>query len=279
MSAIVTAQQTTTLVATPSRTPRPRLWAVVGALLGVPLGYYGLAVVEGVSSSTAEPPASWPVTGTVVIAVAAAGIVAAVVLRRWRVAIALAALLALPWAVIGLTFSFAFGMGLLLLPPALVWVPSLVTSARALAAEERAGDGPSERRRTRRAAAWVSLDVLVLLVLVVVGGIRLADAGWPSAQPFDVFYIVAWVFLALALVGSIVLLALIAARRWRAAAVIGMTLGLALAASFFVIAILGLGAVSLLGVPMLLGARNLAALVDAERLAARTGSRPRAGLG
>lgn len=270
MSAIVTAQQTT-VVATPSRTPRPRLWAVVGALLGVPLAYAGLAVVEGVSSRTDVPPASWPVTGTAVVGVAAAVVVAAVLLRRWRIAIGVAAALALPWTVIALTFAFAFGLGLLLLPPALAWLPSMVSSSRVLADEERAAGCPSVQQRARRAVAWVapvSLVLVVLVVLVVVGASRLADADWPLGQPFDAYVVVAWAFLALALVTSLALLVLVALRRWRAAAVLAMTLGLTLAASFVAIAILGLGGVAVLAVPVLLGARNLAAIVDAERIAA-----------
>lgn len=273
MSGIVTAQQTTA-VSTPSRAPRPRLWAAVGLVLGVPLGYYGLAAVEGVSSRTDIPPASWPVTGTVVVGVLAIAVVVAVLRHRWRVAIAVATVLALPWTVLGLTFLFAFGMGLLLLPPALVWVPVLVSCSRALACDEAASGGPSVGQRRRRAAAWLASSAVGLLALVVVGARGLASTGRQPTDTFAVLALAAWVFLVLVLVGCAVVLVLVATRRWRPAATLALVLGISLAAAALMVSILGLTAVGLLSVPLLLGARNLVALSDAERVARAQGIAP-----
>jgi hypothetical protein len=265
----IASAQPPAAVAPRTRTPHPRLWAVVGLVLGVPLAYVWLHALDGFLGID-QAPAAWPMAGTVAIGVLAIGTVAAVVLQQWRLAVVLATVLALPWIVVALTFVLAYGLSLLLLPPALVWVPSIVSSSRALAAQEAAVGGPSVEQRRRRATLWVASTALVLAVLVVTGMLGLLrDDRQVSVNggPLFSWAVASYAFLGLMLGGCLVVLALIAARRWRAARTLTAVLGISLLVSVLVILVFGLAAVALLGVPLLIAGVHLDALASAERVA------------
>jgi hypothetical protein len=270
MSDIASAQPPTA-VAPRTRTAHPRLWAAVGLVLGVPLAYVWLHALDGFRGID-QAPAAWPMAGTVAIGVLAIGTVAAVVLQQWRLAVVLATVLALPWTVVALTFVLAYGLSLLLLPPALVWVPSIVSSSRALAAQEAAAGGPSAEQRRRRAMLWVASSALVLAVVVGWGAYSMIgpDRNLWFEGSFYVLAVGAYAFLLVALVGCVAVLALIAARRWQTARILSAVVGISLLASVLVILVFGLAAVALLGVPLLIAGAHLDALASAERVALAT---------
>jgi hypothetical protein len=264
----IASAQPPAAVAPRTRTPHPRLWAVVGLVLGVPLAYVWLHALDGFLGID-QAPAAWPMAGTVAIGVLAIGTVAAVVLQQWRLAVVLATVLALPWIVVALTFVLAYGLSLLLLPPALVWVPSIVSSSRALAAQEAAVGGPSVEQRRRRATLWVASTALVLAVVVGWGAYSMIgpDRNLWFEGSFYMLAVGAYAFLLVALVGCVAVLALIAARRWQTARVLSAVVGISLIASVLVILVFGLAAVALLGVPLLIAGAHLDALASAERVA------------
>ena len=190
-----------------------RRWAValawVALLVGVPLvAYYA---VVGMASGWY----SWiRVSLVVVTALLAVAQVVAVLLRRWTTAAVLLAVVAAPWVVAALVGAtpWLLGMGFVVLPGALPWLPALIACVVVRAREERAAGGPRVADHERRVRAWAwalvaSASILTATTAAVV--VAMGGAWW--------FWGVIVVVL-LALVGvSLGVLALVERRDWPAA--------------------------------------------------------------
>jgi len=261
------ARRAAPLEAPPWHPPRPRLWAAVNVVVG-PL-WWALAAWASRRASSPLPSPRLLLPLAVVVGLLAAAALVAVVLRRWRWAVCLAAIGALPVTVVGLALLAAFGLGVVVLVPTASWWAVVVSSARRLAWGERAVGGPSPEQRARRVRGWSSLLVVVCALLAAGAAVLVARGAVPGVGTgFGTVTLVLAASVTLTIVGAVLLLGLSLASRWDAVATTSTLLLVAILVSGGLGAIVGLTFVLLLIVPVAMASSH-AQLLRPRRVAER----------
>lgn len=246
--------------------PRPRLWAFVNLVVGPGLFWF-LASTLSVHSTPPLPPQPLVVPLTVAVAGLAVGILLAVLLDRWRVAVALGSCYAVPLTALGLSTLILFGLGVVALIPAASWWAVVIASARRLAWDERAAGGPSAAQRARRARAWSAL--LVASSALPAGAVVVL---WRISPP-DVYGAMRLVtgiiamLLVLVTVSALVLLWLTLTSRWGAVGHVSAVLYASIVGAAFLGAILAQAYLVLLLVPVVMTALHAQVLRPPDALA------------
>ena len=150
------------------------LWSWVALAVGVPLvSYYA---VVGMASGWYSGIRVALVAATALLAVAQ---LVAVHLLRWTTAAVLLAVASAPWVVVSLVgmTPWLFGLGFIVLPGALPWLPALLACVVVQGREERAAGGPRVADHERRVRAWAWTLVAGASVLAAVAAAAVVDMG------------------------------------------------------------------------------------------------------
>jgi len=240
----------------PRHAPRPRLWAGVNVLVG-PLLWWWLAATLSGHSSPPLPPVGLVVPLTVGVSLLALAVLVAVVMRRWRWAVCLAAVYALPLTVVGVGTLILFGLGAVALVPAASWWAVIVSSARRLAWDERSVGEPSPEQRARRVRGWSLLLVTAGSVPAAGVVVAVVRAGDPAVSDgVRVLTLALAAALTVTAAGAVVLLALALASRWDTVGTASTALLAGIVTSALLGAIVGLAFVVLLLIPLIMASSH-----------------------